>query len=58
MIENENFSFHTEVQQIANKYFVFMGLIYNELKGKILNIKDSKGSEIKKYITPLLREIV
>ena len=62
MIENENCSFHTEVQQRANEYLVFMGLNDNELKSQILNSiptsKIAKESEIKKYITPLLREIV
>ena len=58
MIENENCSFHTEVQQRANQYLKFMGLNDNQLKRQIHNIKDCKGSEIKKYITPLLREIV
>ena len=37
MIENENCSFHTEVQQRANEYLVFMGLNDNELKSQILN---------------------
>ena len=52
MIENETYSFYTEVQQRANEYLVFLRVNDNELKSLILNSiptsKIVKDSEIKK----------